>query len=95
MTTQHASGSDGRAGYAPPTTTGWRKVAEWVLGIGGTVAVFMGAFILLAAEDQWVGIGGDLSWRVGDITPGWGIGILIGGIVALLILLGSVLQRRR
>jgi hypothetical protein len=66
-----------------------------VLGIGGAIAVFMGVFILLAAEDQWVGIGGDLSWRVGDITPGWGIGLVIGGVVALLILVGSLLQRRR
>jgi len=66
-----------------------------VLGIGGAIAVFMGVFILFAAEDQWVGIGGDLSWRVGDITPGWGIGLVIGGVVALLILVGSLLQRRR
>lgn len=94
MTTHHTSGSGEGSAYVS-STTGWRSVIEWVLGIGGAIAVFMGVFILFVAEDQWVGIGGDLSWRVGDITPGWGIGLVIGGVVALLILVGSLLQRRR
>ncbi len=35
---------------------------------------FLGVFILVADEDQYVGIGGDLSWRVGDISSAWATG---------------------
>ena len=94
MTTHHTSGSGEGSAYVS-STTGWRSALEWVLGIVGGIAVFLGVFVLLAAEDQSVGIGGDLSWRVGDITPGWGIGLVIGGVVALMILAGSLLQRHR
>ncbi|MEN8114825.1 MAG: hypothetical protein ABFS21_10605 [Actinomycetota bacterium] len=91
MTAHHASGM----GEGAEITGTWRSVVAWVLAIGGTVSAFMGLFILLASEDQYVGIGGDWSWRVGDITPEWGIGLLIGGIAALLILGVWTLARRR
>lgn len=58
---------------------------EWLLGIVGGIGVFLGLFILFAGEDQYVGIGGDLSWRVGDITSAWAYGLLIGGGVLLLV----------
>lgn len=77
------------------STGGWRNAFAWILGIGGTVAAFLGLFILLADEDQYVGIGGDWSWRVGDITPEWGIGLLVGGIAALVILGIWAIARRR
>ncbi|MGD2043265.1 MAG: 2TM domain-containing protein [Acidimicrobiia bacterium] len=68
---------------------------EWFFGIVGGLAVFLGVFILAAGEDQYVGIGGDLSWRVGDISPGWAYGLLIGGGVVLLIALVMVIGAGR
>ncbi len=57
------------------------RVTEWVLGIVGAIAAFVGAFILLGSEEQYVGLGGDVSWAVGEIDPAWGWGpILVGGV---------------
>ncbi len=60
------------------------RIAEWVLGILGGIAAFMGLFILYAGENQYIGIAGDLTWRVGDIESVWGYGFVIGGAVLLL-----------
>ncbi len=68
---------------------------EWLLGILGGIAAFLGAFILLADDGQYVGIGGDLSWRVGDISATWAYGLLIGGIALLLITLAMIVGARR
>jgi hypothetical protein len=59
------------------------RITEWVLGIVGAIGAFVGAFILFAGDNQYIGIGGTASWRVGDIESGWGYGLLIGGIVLL------------
>jgi hypothetical protein len=67
------------------------RVSETVLAILGGIAVFLGAFILLAGDDQYVGLGGEASWRVGDIALAWGIGLLIVGLVVAL--LDAVLVR--
>jgi hypothetical protein len=74
--------------------TGWRKVAGWFLGIVGAIAVFLGVFIMFAGDDQSVGIGGDLSWRVGDISGAWAYGLLIGGALLLVIVVGATLVGR-
>jgi len=66
------------------------RIAEWFLGIFGVIAASMGVVILSAGADQYVGLGGDLSWRVGDIDPAWGYGLLIGGAA---LLVGAVLLR--
>lgn len=55
----------------------------WLTGIMGGVAAFLGLFILFGPEDESVGLGGDLSWRVGDISNAWMYGLLIGGAVFL------------
>lgn len=81
MTVAHptrGSRSD-RTGGGP----GWQS-AEWLLGILGGIGAFLGVFILLADDDQHVGIGGDWSWRVGDISSAWAYGLLIGGGLLLL-----------
>lgn len=59
------------------------RITEWVLGILGAIAGFMGLMVLFAGADQYIGLGGDLAWRVGDIAPAWGYGLLVGGIVLL------------
>jgi hypothetical protein len=51
-------------------------------------------FILLADDDQYVGVGGDWSWRVGDISTPWAYGLLIGGGLLLCAALVMVLRDR-
>ena len=78
MTVAHRSqpGRPHRVGGGPG-----RRFTEWLLGILGVVALFLGLFIFFAGDDQYVGIGGDMSWRVGDVSPAWAWGLLVGGIV--------------
>lgn len=64
---------------------GTLRVSEWVLGIVGAIAAFLGLFILLGGEDQYVGLGGEASWRVGDIASAWGYGLLAGGLAFVLV----------
>lgn len=60
-----------------------RGYAEWFLGVVGAISAFLGSFILFADVDQYVGVGGSVSWRVGDIAPVWGYGLLAVGVVLL------------
>ena len=67
------------------------RVTEWVMGIVGGIATFLGLFILFGGENEYLGLGGDsLTWRVGDIESGWGYGLAIGGVVLLLATLALV-----
>lgn len=93
MATKHETTPEERTGTVP-AGTGWQETIQWVLGIVGAVGAFMGAFIMFAGEDQSVGIGGSLSWRVGDLSDWWGYGLLIGGGLLLVIVLAWVMQRR-
>ena len=68
---------------------GW-SATGWLLGILGGISAFLGLFILFGPEDEYVGIGGDLSWRVGDISSAWLYGLLIGGFVALAVGLAMI-----
>jgi hypothetical protein len=70
------------------------RVTEWALGIVGAIAAFVGGFILLGGDNQSVGLGGEASWRVGEIDPAWGYGLLAGGAALLLITLGLVIHDR-
>ena len=71
-----------------------RGFVEWFLGVVGAIAMFMGSFILIADADQFVGIGGDISGRVGDISSAWGYGTLAGGAVLLTAALLSAASAR-
>ncbi len=61
------------------------RVTRWILAVLGAISAFMGLFILFGGEDQYVGLGGEASWRVGDIDPLWAYGLLIGGLVLLVV----------
>jgi len=76
---------EGSAGGA-----GWRSIVGWVLAIVGGIAALAGGFILVAGKDQYVGIGGDLSWRVGDIDQLLAVGLLAGGVIVAIVGLGIV-----
>ncbi len=71
------------------------RVTEWVLGIAGAAAAFMGLFILYAGENQSVGFGGDLTWQGGEIASGWGYGLLIGGVALLVVAVASAVRDLR
>lgn len=90
MTVRHEPTPGLEAMERAPTRPAWLGFTEWLLGIAGGIATFLGFFILFGPEDEYVGIGGDLSWRVGDITSAWTYGLLLGGIAALLIALALV-----
>ena len=57
----------------------WRPSAGWLIGIVGGIGILLGAVILLAGEEQYIGLGGDLSWQIGSIEPVWAFALLIGG----------------
>ena len=84
MTLQREKGSETRLPDDSPTGE-TRRGFGWVSAILGFVSMFLGLFINFAGEDQYVGLGGDLSWRVGDIATGWIYGFLIGGALLLAI----------
>jgi hypothetical protein len=79
------SGS-GKVRMAP----GW-GVAGWLLGIFGAISLFLGLFVMFGNESSSIGIGGDLSWQVSEVTDAWMYGLLIGGGLALLLALSIVL----
>jgi hypothetical protein len=81
-----AASSRRRAGY---------QISEWVLGILGVVGTFVGAFILVGPENCCVVRYPSLSWRVGDIDPAWGYGLLVAGILSLLATVALVVRGRR
>jgi len=84
MTVRHDAASDRAPGLGREKGSRLETIGAWILGIIGAVGAFMGLFILFAGEEQSVGIGGDLSWKVGEIPIAWPYGLLIGGLVLLL-----------
>jgi hypothetical protein len=88
----HTTATSATPATHPHTTY---RVTEAVLGIVGAIAAFVGTFILVGGEDQYVGLGGEASWAVGDIAPAWGYGLLIGGVVAVLAALALAVRDHR
>jgi hypothetical protein len=69
-------------------------VTRWVLTVVGGISAFMGGFILLGGDDQYVGLGGDISWRVGDIDPIWGWGLLLVGALFFVVGIQLLISNR-
>lgn len=69
---------------------GW-GVVGWLLGIFGAISLFVGLFVMFGSADSSIGIGGDLSWQVGEISDAWMYGLLIGGGLAVVLALGIML----
>lgn len=82
-------GGDRHAGVGPI----W-LFTEILLGVLGVICLVVGVIILVADDDQFVGPGGDLAWRVGDIPAMAAWGLLIGGVV-LLVVMGAMIWAGR
>jgi hypothetical protein len=74
--TRKSESAEGRSGI-------WWNSTGWVLGILGGISAFLGLFVMFGPEDEFVGIGGDLSWSVGEISTAWMYSLLIAGLVML------------
>lgn len=86
----HGTGPD-HMGGGP----GWHFL-EWSFGIIGGIGLFLGLVALLASDQTSIGLGGDWSWEVGEISTGVKYGLLIGGLVLLgLAIMMTLLGRRR
>lgn len=71
------------------------RVSAWVLAGLGAVAAAVGAVILFAGDDEYVGLGGPTtSWRVGDLSPAWGYGLIAAGVVAVAVAVALGLNSR-
>ena len=68
---------------APTGSVNGYRVTRRVLIIVGSIAAFLGLFIMVGPDDSSIGVGGQVSWEVGDIAPAWGYGLLLGGAAAL------------
>ncbi len=77
--------SGGHAGVSPI----W-LFTEILLAILGVICLAVGVVILVAPADQFVGFGGDLSWRIGDIPTTTAWGLLIGGAVLLVVMIAMI-----
>lgn len=73
-----------------PRRSGW-TAAGWFLGIVGGIAAFLGLFVLFAGDDQSIGLGGDLSWQVSEVSTAWTYGLLIGGGLLLAVALVMIM----
>jgi hypothetical protein len=74
---------------------GWH-FSEWLLGILGGIGVFLGLFTLFAGDSSSIGLGGDWTWQVGEIsTAAKYIMLIAGGLLVLLAALMGVLGRHR
>jgi hypothetical protein len=70
------------------------RVSEWMFAALAIITLSMGMVVLLAGEDEYVGLGGDVSWRVGDLSPWWGYGLLAAGTACLVACMALIRRDR-
>lgn len=92
MTVKHDIPEQVREATPPPAPV--RRTAEWLMGIFGAVAAFVGLFIFFGPEDQSLGFWGDWSWQVGEIDALWGYGFLAAGVLLLVGAVAMVFRER-
>jgi hypothetical protein len=92
--TMHQTAPETRSPEEMPARASGTRTLEWVLSILGAIALFIGCFIAFAGENQYLGLGGDWSWRVGDIADVWMYGFLIGGGLLVLAVVALLIQDR-
>jgi hypothetical protein len=85
----------GPSNTAPTGSANDYRVTRGVLIIVGSIAAFLGLFIMVGPDDSSIGLGGQVSWEVGEIAPAWGYGLLLGGAAALACGLFLVARARR
>jgi hypothetical protein len=79
----------------PVRSIGW-SVTQWSLGIIGGIATFLGFFVAFGPADEYIGLGGDWSWRIRDVADAWMYTLAIGGLVLLAATITmAVVGRRR
>jgi hypothetical protein len=78
----------------PVRSTGW-SVAQWLFGIVGGIATFLGLFVAFGPADSSIGLGGAWSWRVDEVTDAWMYTLLIGGLVLLAATVAMAIVGRR
>ena len=70
------------------------RLAAWVMGIAGAIAVFFGLVFLLAADDATVAFAG-FTWLAGDVASAWAWLLLAGGVALLAGAAAIVMRLRR
>jgi hypothetical protein len=60
----------------------WRFVTS-MLTIFGAIALFLGFFVMFGSESSSIGLGGDVSWTIAEVSDAWMYGLLIAGGVTL------------
>jgi hypothetical protein len=72
----------------------WRRSVEVVFGITGAMALFLGAFVQFAGEEQSIGFFGVWSTRAEDVSEAWTYALLAGGSLLLALSFALAALRR-
>jgi hypothetical protein len=86
----HPTHGNERMGGGP----GWH-FTEWALGIVGGIGLFLGLFTLFASDESSIGLGGDWTWQVGEITTVWKYTFVVGGATLVLIAVTMAVMGRK
>jgi len=72
-----------------------RRSVAIALGVGGAIAAFVGAFILLGRDNSSIQFGWADPVPATDVDAGWGYGLLIVGTISLVIAAILAVRDRR
>ena len=91
---EHPQTQEGIRG-APEQGRPAHRTAAIALGVGGTVAAFVGAFILLGGDSNYVQFGWADPVPATDVDAGWGYMLLTVGTISLVIAAILAVRGRR